>query len=92
MKSNISIKFGLGMTEKAIKIKPLKGFIFLKDLKEGASFITENGLEGTVINSNEGSVLCYFTKYECDDVESEKYWLKNHKRIAPETNVKKKGS
>ena len=92
MKSNISIKLRLSMGEKAIESKPLKGFVFLKDLKEGASFITDNGLEGTVINSNEGSVLCYFTGYECDDVELKKYWLKNHKRIAPETNVKKKGS
>ena len=92
MKLNISINLRLGMTKKALIIKPRKGFVFLESLKEGVSFTTEGGLEGTVIKSNEGSVLCYFTKYDCKDDDNKKYWLNNHKRIAPKTNVKKKGS
>ena len=56
------------------------------------SFITEGGLEGTLISNNEGSALCYFTKHASNDEDVRKYWLKNTKRIAPETNVKQKGS
>ena len=80
------------MSEKAIEIKPIKGYVFIKDLEEGTSFITEGGLEGTLISNNEGSALCYFTKHASNDEDVRKYWLKNTKRIAPQTNVKQKGS
>lgn len=75
----------------AIKQKPQKGYTFLERLKEGVSFVTESGLEGTIIHKNEGSVLCLFTKTRDTDPADDNYYLGN-KRIAPLTNVKKKGS
>tara|TARA_R100001082_G_C4218330_1_gene98065 strand:- start:253 stop:504 length:252 start_codon:yes stop_codon:yes gene_type:complete len=76
---------------KAIKMKPRKGYVFLKDLEEGVSFVTEGQLEGTVINNNDGSVLCLFKKNDYEEPADRNYWL-GQKRIAPLTNVKKKGS
>lgn len=78
--------------EPAIKLKPRPGYTFLERLKEGVSFVTESGLEGTIINKNEGSVLCLFTKTRDTAPEDDSYYL-GKKRIAPLTNViKKKGS
>lgn len=77
--------------EPAMKSKPRKGYRFLENLKEGVPFVTESGLEGTIINKNEGSVLCLFTKTRDTDSEDDSYYL-GKKRIAPLTNVKKKGS
>ena len=47
----------------------------LERLKEGVSFVTESGLEGTIIHKNEGSVLCLFTKTRDTDPADDSYYL-----------------
>ena len=77
--------------EPAIKPKPRKGYSFLENFKKNVPFVTESGLEGTIINKNEGSILCLFTKTRDTDPADDSYYI-GKRRIAPLTNVKKKGS
>ena len=69
------------------KLKPLKGYKFLKSIPEGSKFKTATGLVGIVLNQNNGSVLCKFTDTPYTKDIDEKYWL-GDKRISPNTNVK----
>tara|TARA_R100000458_G_C8242285_1_gene221025 strand:+ start:561 stop:797 length:237 start_codon:yes stop_codon:yes gene_type:complete len=74
--------------KKAIKLKPEKGYRFLKSLRVGDKFKTQTDLKGTVLRKSIGSVLCMFTEVQNQEPEDKGYYL-GKRRIAPETNVKK---
>lgn len=73
---------------KAIKLKPEKGYKFLKSLCVGDKFKTQTGSKGTVLRKGVGSILCMFTDVKTHEPEDKGYYL-GRRRIAPETNVKK---